>query len=135
MNERNEQKNGLIKAAERFIADVKAAKTGNEIRTAFNDEFFAVWLDIEPGLEDDGSNDEGPGSGEAKFYEVEVPDYNTLYVGVDAGQEGVWADTQRYLKDVGVEFTVKENKTPVYGKDGKILSPGELSDLLAPRDV
>ncbi len=45
---------------------------------------------------------------------------------VKVDEEDVWAGTLRYLADCGVQFDVNE--------EVELMTPGELSDLLAPRD-
>jgi hypothetical protein len=60
-----------------------------------------------------------------RFFVVEPLDGPTQLVVVEPSDEKVWEETQRYLKDAEVTCKIYEVKA---------LSPGGLSDLLAPRD-
>lgn len=65
-------------------------------------------------------------AGVSKFFLVNTPKEHFVLAIRNAEDERVWGETQRYLADGGVEYTV----TPI----GKPVGPGDLSDLLAPRD-
>ncbi len=66
-----------------------------------------------------------------RFYCLEVPSFEDLYVVVDSDQEEAWKDTKQYFRDCGIDFDVTVcEESP----RNKCHTPCEVSDIVAGRD-
>jgi hypothetical protein len=67
----------------------------------------------------------------SRFFEVNAGNLGPYFVIVNPEDERVWEDTKEYLKDCELVLEIYEVNS-LNGEHG--LTPGELSDELAPRD-